>query len=174
VKIKYNVEIEDLIEFNEYYVGHSPEARRLRRSHTVYAPLAVFFSVSFVGIIEHSWVFPIIGAIFASVYSLGAPRRLRKRSRRVMEKLFSEGKNISTLGKQQLELKDDGIYNTSSAGTQSTYWNAVEHIEQTETHGFIYISSMSAHVIPALKVEEGDFNEFMQAARDHLPCASTP
>lgn len=174
MKIKYTVEIEDLIAFNEHHMDHSPMFRQSKKNAIIYTPLSLFLLFLVIGIGEHAWTLSIIGIIASLILAVLAPLTFRKHVRKTLEKSMSEGRNKGAVGQQQLELRDDGIYNTNSAGTQSTYWNAVERIEQTETHGFIYISSMSAHVIPALKVKEGDFDAFMQAARDHLPCTSTP
>lgn len=164
--IKYNVEAEDHLKFNEYHFEHSPTMRRIKRVATIYSPLSIFIALSLVGIIEKSWAFPIVGFIVSSIYAFGAPRRLQKRIQRTTEKFLSEGSNKGAFGEQQLELREDGIYNTSPSGTQTTFWDAVERIKQTETHGFIYISSTSAHVIPSQKIIEGNFDDFMQSARN--------
>ncbi len=162
--IEYQINMEDVVAFNEYHFENSPSFQKNRRIITIYAPIGIFLSVSVVGIIEHSWIFPIVGAIAATIYAIQAPRSFQKKCRTLVKTSFQEGKNKGTIGKQKLEINDDGLYNTSDSGCQTTFWHAVERIEQTDTLGFIYIASNAAHIIPKEKVIVGNFDEFMQTA----------
>lgn len=162
--IEYQIDMEDIVAFNEYHFENSPSFQKNRRIITIYTPIGMFLSVSVVGIIEHSWIFPIVGAIFATIYAIQAPRSFQKKCRRLVKNSFHEGANIGTVGKQKLEINDDGLCNTSDSGCQTTFWHAVERIEQTNTHGFIYTASNAAHIFPKEKIIVGNFDEFMQTA----------
>ena len=166
MKLTYSVTIEDLILFNEYHSEHSPFFRRARRNYQLNSSLSVLFALSFLGYLAKSWIYPIVGAVFATAFAVLAPRRFRKQIRKTAERCYKEGENKGTIGIHSLEILDTELLETNPAGNQSIKWAGVERVVSTPTHGYIYVSSNAAHVVPRASVTEGDFDAFMAAVLD--------
>ncbi len=87
---------------------------------------------------------------------LGLDKHLDKQVRLVM----AEGRTEGVLGEHDLLLGEDQLEERSAAGTQTTRFAAIDRVESTETHTFIYLAPAQAHVIPHAFVSEGDVADF--------------
>ena len=166
MKLTYSVNIEDLIIFNEYHSEHSPFFRRARRNYQLNSSLSVLFALIFLGYLAKSWIYPIVGAVFATAFAVIAPRRFRKQIRKAAERCYKEGENKGTIGIHNLEILDTELQETNPAGNQAIKWSGIERVVSTPTHGYIYVSSNAAHVVPRASVTEGDYDAFMAAVSD--------
>ena len=166
MKLTYSVTIDDLIIFNEYHSEHSPFVQRARRKYRLLSPLSMFFVFSLVGFVTKSWTYPIVGAVVAIAYAAMAPRRFRKQIRNAAEHCYKEGENKGLFGVHSLEILDAELLETNPSGNQSIKWAGIERVVSTPTHGYIYVSSNAAHVVPRASVTEGDFDAFMAAVLD--------
>ena len=166
MKLTYSVNIEDLIIFNEYHSEHSPFFRRARRNFQLNSSLSVLFALIFLGYLAKSWIYPIVGAVFATAFALIAPSRFRKQIRKAAERCYKEGENKGTIGIHSLEILDTELLETNPAGNQTIKWSGIERVVSTPTHGYIYVSSNAAHVVPRASVTEGDYDAFMAAVLD--------
>ena len=166
MKLTYSVTIDDLILFNEYHSEHSPFVQRARRKYRLLSPPSMLFVFCLVGFVTKSWTYPIVGAVVASAYAATTPRRFRKQIRNAAERCYKEGENKGLFGLHTLEILDTELLETNPSGNQSIKWAGIERVVSTPTHGYIYVSSNSAHVVPKASVTEGDYNAFMEAVRD--------
>lgn len=166
MKLTYSVKIEDLVTFNEYHSEHSPFFRRARRNYQLNTSLSVLLALGFLGYLAKSWTYPIVGAVFATAFAAMAPRRFRKQIRKAAARCYEEGENKGTIGIHSLEILDTGLLETNPTGNQSIKWAGIERVTSTSTHGYIYVSSNAAHVVPRASVTDGDYDAFMAAVLD--------
>ena len=174
MKLTYSVTIEDLVMFNLHHSEHSPFMRRARRNHQIYSPLSVLVALGLLGFIAKSWTYPVVGAVFAAAFAAMAPGRFRKQIRHAAERCYKEGENKGMLGVHSLEILDAELRETNPTGSQSIKWAGIERVVSTPTHGYVYVSSNAAHVIPRASVAEGDYDAFMEAVRDRLAMRNPP
>lgn len=62
--------------------------------------------------------------------------------------MLEEGDNKNLFNQRTLVLTDDGITETSSIGESQIRWDKINHLEETEDYLYIYVSSVSAHIVP--------------------------
>ncbi len=105
----------------------------------------------------------ILGVFCACLYPIFFRREWYKAHDRQVKKLYGEGLNKRILCIHELELRDQYLKESSEFGTQETKFAAIEKVEAIPTHGFIYIASILAYVVPRAKVIEGNFDEFIKA-----------
>ena len=165
MKLAYTVALEDMVAFNDYHWQHSPFARRTRTKLAIYTPLSIVIVLGLMSLVIGSWIYLVMGVIVAAISAAITPSRFRKHMRRAAEKCYTEGQNKGLIGRHEIEITGDGISEKNPTGSNSTCWAGIERVEQNPTHGFIYVSSNAAHVIPIASVTEGDFQEFMQVMR---------
>lgn len=80
---------------------------------------------------------------------------------------YSEGKNRGVIGEHELEISADGIIERTLYNETKSAWGAVEKIESNPEYTFIYMNSVTAHVIPTRRIIEGDLSEFLTTLGQH-------
>ncbi|MTK11455.1 MAG: YcxB family protein, partial [Clostridiaceae bacterium] len=94
------------------------------------------------------WYWLTIFTIYAVLRTIFYPKFFKNRMSKRLLKMVNEGKNMDMLGNRKLSLTEEGIINITKVSESKTRWDAIESIEETEKYIFIYISSVSAYIIP--------------------------
>jgi Ca2+/Na+ antiporter len=168
LKIKYTVDISDIVAFNQFHLDTSPLVRKQRIKMlifvaVVYASIAFFMATGKHSIYNMS-VFVIVYACFLFWYL----RFGRKVSLKRIKQIYASGKNTGTFGEHELELLPDGIREVTSVNEHITKFSGIEKVEATETHVFVFLGSLSAYVIPKSKISEGCLDAFVTALRGNI------
>lgn len=168
MKIKYKVDISDIVAFNQFHLDTSPLVRKQRIKMLIFAAFVYGSVALLMGSGKHSIynmsVFVIVYACFLFWYL----RFGRKVSLKRIKQIYASGKNTGTFGEHELELLPNGIREVTSANEHITKFEGIERVEATETHVFVFFSSLSAYVIPKAKVTEGDLNTFVDALKQRV------
>lgn len=69
-------------------------------------------------------------------------------------KIIKEGENKNILGEKTIVLTSENIIETGLSNEEKIKLNSIQKIEETEEHLFIYISSMSAFIVPIRAFED--------------------
>ena len=163
--LRYSTTIEDLVAFNRFHNLHSPVLMRQRRLATVILPVAALIAVSVMAILSRdlwSFLFPFL---FIILYVAFLRRAYGKALDKKVRRLYSAGKNRAALGVQRLSIDEDGLRSESEVSSSTISFKGIEKIESSPTHTFIYLSALSAMIIPKDAVTEGDYEDFLAQLR---------
>ena len=81
-------------------------------------------------------------------------------------KLMREGMNRNLVSPRRIEIGPEGFNETWQFGKQSLDWRAIERVAWTDTHLFLYVSAISAHIVPRRAFEcEAEFKRFCEWAQ---------
>jgi len=171
MRIGYENTIEDLVAFTHYHSAHSPSVRRAIFRNQCYT--AVAFSVilglaAFGGAAEREPVTLAGFAVLIAAYIIVTPRVVRWRTARQARRLYAESANKGVVGPHELELIGDELIERTPANELRTKLRSVERVVTDNGYTFIYLSVLSAHVIPHEAVMEGDLAVFLKALKDRL------
>jgi len=172
--IRYNLTLDDVLAFNRYHMAHSPSMRRQRWIIVWGFPLLLLLVAGITAAREPSRGSIGLAIILPLAFHLFFRLRWGRGVQRQIRKMYSEGKNADMLGEQVLELLPDGLFVRSPLSETKLLWPAVERVESTDAHLFIYTSAVGAHVIPRSSVLEGDFDEFKNALLERYRAAVPP
>lgn len=162
MRIKYNVTIDDLVAFNQFYHKHSAYGRRIKRTWGLVFPLGLFLFFCLIGVSQKDWVAPIVGGVFAGLIIWGnAGGGWRKRIGKTVRKMYEEGSNKSAVGLHELELNEYGIIVKDQYGESTHSWDGIERLGFTPDYTFIFISSVAGFSIRGTTVVEGDYSAFV-------------
>ena len=165
MKIRYPIELDDLVALHQFFIDTSSLVRKRRIATT--STFAVIFVV--LGLLRwrtENSVFPLFYfGIFAIVFTTWYWHASRKVKTKRVAKLYAQEKNKGTLCEHELEIVPDGIIERTAVGEQKTAFAGIDRIESTRTHSFVFIGTLLAHVVPHAKVLEGDVDSFMKALR---------
>ena len=84
-----------------------------------------------------------------------------------VDMLYQEGKLSGHLGEHTLEIRSDGMVERNTAGEHLSRWTEIEKVYTTPLHTFFITRTQLAYVLPRLSVIEGDYDQFIEAARAH-------
>jgi hypothetical protein len=163
--IRFERTMDDMIAFNDFHYSHSPFMKRFmfwyRWGGALFIFLVCTLLIQALTPGSPALFAPLLSLVGAGVFAAIAPSAIRRRMRKQVRKLYSEGKNVSALGELELELTDTGLIAKSAYTETKLAWGAIERIESTPTHTFLYLSSVQAYIIPHNKIIEGDYRALM-------------
>jgi hypothetical protein len=175
MKIQIEITIDDMVAFNLY---HYENSRFLMRT------------TKFLHYFLYGVAFFILGDVLIDIYQgrnhnaflrilyvvifIGMLPLLQKFLYPLFIKgMFKEGKNRGTLGSHEIRIGEDAIVDETDSGTQIVKWQAVEKVAKTEKYIIIYISSVSAQIIPRRSfLNDNSYEEFYDLVLTKINSAS--
>ena len=148
----FTLELDDWLNFNMYHLRNSPSARRIRNGMWIGVPIGFFFFAFVLGILSsgtsnrflYAVVFAAAGflrlAFYRQYYNWGMRRRVRK--------FLDEGDNEGLLGPQEVILSPNSIVARNDETEGKSSWKNVKKVVVTDDYVFVYVSSMSAFILP--------------------------
>lgn len=163
--IEYENLFEDLLEFSAFHFRTSRAGKRSRTLFAVMAAVVVLaYGISFSLSAQTPWMIALFIPLAAGASAVSQPILLRS-TRKGAERLYRDGRNVGMTGWHRLTISDRELKEESSGGSQTTRLEAIEKIAETREQAYIYVSAITAHVIPRDRVSKGDVDSFLAALR---------
>jgi hypothetical protein len=171
MKIRFDVSLDDILAYNRYHVRHSPS---IRRSTLLirWGGAILFLLICLLPAYDFEpgyWLMSLfLGLVGGITFLLLYPVLVRVVAESQQRKLYTEGSTRGEIGMHECELGEDGVIVRSETGELKTRWEGLDRIVTTDDYTFIYLSSVTAHVIPRRGVVEGDYGSFVRALMDRF------
>lgn len=161
MKIRYTLDLDDLVAFHQFYIDTSSLLWKRRLTFVVSFGL-IFLALGLLRWQLENSVFPLVYfGLFGVVSTTWYWHDSRKVKPKCVAKLYAPERNKGTLCQHELEIITDGLVERTPVGEQKTQFQGIDRIESTPTHSFVFIGTLLAYVIPHAKVTEGDVDSFM-------------
>lgn len=179
MKIEYSLTRHDLIEFNYYHLLNSKSTVRTLKYLRIVPPISMLIIPFIIELIFKTEVFLaffitfIISASFAVSWFVRFPKKHKKNMTKSLNNMLDEGKNSGVLGERTIELNDEGIHLTNPGIETSQKWDSVEKLCITDDYIYIYVSSLTALIVPTgvfRNTEEKE--EFLDIVKKNMPSDS--
>jgi hypothetical protein len=173
---EYEITKDDLSAFNLYHHFHSPTARR-QYVRSWFVPafiwLLICSGIWYLADRERGTPFrtfldllPLFSGV--PLYLLYFPWAYRRKIRKIIAGMVSEGHNRGLFCRHRVAISPDGITDSGEFGQASTVWRAVERVAQNGDHAFVYTNALAAIVVPRRAfAAPTQFEEFVRAVRDY-------
>jgi hypothetical protein len=171
MKIRYDNTLDDMVAFNRFHVAHSPALRSQRTVQAILAWLipsvattpwifAVSQWVDFDDVAGVSIFYFVIGLAITAIvlWARHIRRRIGTSIDRCARRMYREGANKGMLTTHELELTPTSLIERTEFGETTTKLVAV-----VGDYTFIYLTALTAHVIPRQAVSVGDYETFVAA-----------
>jgi hypothetical protein len=176
MKIQYSFLEDDLVEFQQFHMAHSPFVRKQRMLVMAIFTTAIMFLAAiikserpeFPGIVPRLVTGGFVSAVFCVILHFAYRRNIGKYIRR----LVHEGSTDGVFGSQELELDDLGITRRTIMRMSFAAWPVVRRVEETSDYVLIYVSSIEAYVIRKNRVVDGDLDQLVKAVKEHIDAAN--
>jgi hypothetical protein len=170
MEVEFTQTLEDVLALNQYYLAQSPALRsQQRKVQFVVAlllaggwlllssvmPLTLWWAVG-AGITLYVFV------VFVLIY----PRSVRRRSLRLAERMYAEGRNASLLRRRRFTITPETITVATDISVSTYKWLAIEKIIIEQPYAYFFVGAVQAHVLPkrAFATVEA-FLEYVETAR---------
>ncbi|MCR1900119.1 YcxB family protein [Irregularibacter muris] len=170
MEISYSLNEQDYIDFNLYHINHSDTLKKSLMIQRYVLPL-IFFIIPFVATRVTDiplWYWTSVSMVAIVVWMIFYPRYFKWEISKRLVKMLKEGKNDVMLGHRSLSLTSQGIIEHSVGSESKTSWDVVGNIYETKDYLFIYISSVSAYIVPIRIFESMEHKEkFLKEIDDY-------
>lgn len=153
MKISFELTIDDWMAFQKHYLSTSKQFKKTKILLVMILPIILLiflFFEYFKGEFNYytTTVYIIISLFWVFFYL----KRFDELSLKKTKKMIEEGNNSALLGTHNIEFSD-GYFSVKEPGSEyKTNWSAINKIEENEKYIFIYITSVSACIIPKFKI----------------------
>lgn len=165
-EIKFKVSEKDLVAFNLFHAKNSKTFRNRIRWAQIFIALIIIIVVT-IEIITQRYLGVFFTVIIGTTYLLLIPRIFTFFLDRSAKKLLSEGPNEGILGEHLLSAGGEGLSITNTSGETKLNWPAITKIAKNERYFFLYVSAISAIVIPKETVTFGDLSGFISVVEEN-------
>ncbi|MCP4405161.1 MAG: YcxB family protein [bacterium] len=160
--LTFDVQMADIVAFNQYHFQHSPAVQRGRKRIMAGIIIGIVISMIYGGVYEHSLVYVITSAILGIVLLYIASKITHYHSARSIQHIFKEGTNKTMLGRHTLNVTDEGLTEITEYTTTHIKWEGIERIVSTPDYTFVYLSAVTAAIIPRESILDGDYKPFIE------------
>lgn len=170
---EYEITQDDLTAFNLYHHRHSSTARRhyLRSWFIpVFLLLLVCTGIWYLADRERGtpWrTFLDLWPLFCMVplYLLYFPWAYRRKLHKIVAGMVNEGRNRGLFCRHRTTISPERVTRVGEFGQTSVVWSAVEKVVLTDDYAYIYISAVSAIIIPRRAfADSSEFGKFVRTA----------
>ena len=169
MQIRYDVSMEDIVEFGRYHYRSSPTARKFVIRQLLWWPVLVFALLYWFRLGVPDLVERVIPAQIGAVVMLAVvPWVVSSTIKRHIKRAYSEAPFLGLIGEHKMTTEDGGLREQSSGGEHFFFRRAVYRLAESKTHVLVYVTPVSAHVIPRAKVKKGRLDDFVAEIRKHL------
>lgn len=161
MKVEYELSKKDVIDFNIYHAKNSDVFKKSWFLQKYIIPI-IFILASFMiaRIIDVPLLYSIITfSILAVLWVVFYPKFFISEMMTRISKLLDEGKNVDLLGKHIVTVNEEGLIEKLENTESIVKWSGVEKIVSTDSHYYIYLSSISACIIPKRAFEDESVEE---------------
>ncbi len=159
-KIEFSVSVDDLVSLNDHHCQESPDIKRMVRWLTIVP--SVLCAVAGALAVAQGIMWCVILLLIALAWPFYYPRLFRHLTSSRMRRLYRKGENRSLVGKHSLCVEEDGLVHRTEHSDNRIKWLAIERLESNDDHTFIYLSAVSALVVPRHSVTNGDYDACVQ------------
>lgn len=167
LEVTYKLNADDVQAAQWHRARTSPSMRRNYRILSVFVLLLTLLPVLFVSWLAEFewWATGAFGFLAVIAWVFQCPRSYRQGLERSTLKMLREGRNALLQCTYRMEIDERGMSVRSEMGESRLSWDAVERVDETDAHIFIYVGSLTGHAVPKWAFESnGRAREFFEAA----------
>jgi hypothetical protein len=166
MRIRFENTMDDVVAFSRYCFRHSPTMIRTRRYVVWGIPLLIGCPVAWYWVANGMYESLVCFMLGCSIYVLVYPRLMLWSHGRAVRRIYMEGKNRGVVGWHELELTDLTLIERCEVGESTIRIDGIERIVSDGDYTFVFVSAVSAHIIPRASITEGDYDLFVSALQN--------
>lgn len=168
IEIEYKNSLADITAFAGFHFDHSETIKRTIQRNRYLHVIGMLITLALVSWIARSYTYLLVGVPVTVIYFIQFPNMMKKIGSNSVKRSYLEGQNIGLFDSRKISLTPEKILIASAYGESSINWRTVEKILENDKFIFIYITSVSAFIIPKQSFAGAMADDFMRQARQYL------
>ncbi|MEX1039903.1 MAG: YcxB family protein [Pirellulaceae bacterium] len=169
--LRFEVQIEDVKAFQQYYYRHSRAMRKRR-----YISMAIwgfaFFAMNYLLFREMHWFLQLTFTIALTTIATTFYVILNKWSYFYQSRNNLRNMDLSALiCDHELRQEDEFLIEVTTVNVSRHAYDKLHSVEESPNHAFIFMSPLQAHVIPKQRITQGDLTRFLPLLRERIEAA---
>lgn len=153
MKIEFNFEMSDWVEFQRNYLENSASMRKMKIVVTVLFP----FLCLMIGLVEYlrddlTYIGVSILILFSVLWVIIYPKKFVSTMLKRSEKLLNNEDNNGYLGPHSVEFNESGMTHKAPESESTIKWIGIKRVLENEKYYFLYNTSVSTLIIPKFKL----------------------
>lgn len=166
LEIRFQLTLDDLVNYNWHCIRNAKSMRW--QYYLMWLGLPGVLLLAAIPLAWFSLIFSVVFAIFGIVILATWPRRYRAAVSGNARRMYSAGENRGLKEVQTLILSPEAIHTKNPLEEITRKWAVVERMEGTDDYFYIFISSISAYIIPRrVFASDDDYQEFVDTAHKY-------
>ena len=172
VKIKYEIELEDFFVFSDYLTKTSPlMLKAIRKGQMWWAggPLAAGFLLSIMNGYSSEKTLTTLAILSVAIslpMFLMYKQYFKYRSKKQIKQLYENGSYKGIIGTHEMVISNDYLTETTEDSENKVPWNAINRVETTADHTFVFTDEVTAYIIPHQKIVGANGSQFIDKLKD--------
>lgn len=165
MKINFEVNKDDYINFNLYHLQNSKTHKKMFNIIRYFIPIVFFIPIYMIGtqiFNQPSIYWIIVAVIFSFYWILTYPKQYKRLIVKQTNKILNEGDNSSIFGRKTLEIIDGSIEVKGESTSEIVLLESIKDIKVYEDMILIYISGFMAHIIPRRYLDKDTETELIK------------
>ncbi|WP_088072301.1 YcxB family protein [Gottfriedia luciferensis] len=168
MKINYEINLEDYIEFNLHHLMHSKTVQKSLWKQRIVVSLIYLilpFLISYFFNLPLLW-YLITFSLASILWFLFFPKYFYRSAKNKMIKHLSEKDDHVLFGEHLLKIDENGMKEITQSSVHEIKWDNIVEVKGTIGYFYIYFSSMQAIIIP-LEAIKDDMEKLMHFYREN-------
>lgn len=175
MKLEYNLDIKDIMSFQENFIENSEEWQKQKKNRYIIIPALM----TLIGLFDYLWhkrfslFLMVVFGLLSLIWILHVKRNFQRNILESFEKALEEGETEHLFGHKILEFTTSGFTYSETDSEQKVSREEVSEIRETEAYYFILVSSYNGIIVPKdkLGLSEKELNELKEILNTFSPCA---
>ena len=165
MNINYQNTEADIYSYGQLIYKKSPTVKKHRlKSMNFAAILSVIFAALIYYIDTLDTV--LIWAAMSVVWLRYVPIQHKRRYLKNMIKTYQEDEHKQFFGNHSITIDENGITDKIENGINQTSWDKIEHIEEIDSHLFVFVESSLAFCIPKEQLSKSECEDFIKKLKE--------
>jgi hypothetical protein len=166
IEVHSMLTVEDQVAFNLHYLLHTPSGRRLHQARRTVPALTLPLLGLLVAWLMQTPIPAVLALMTAATWWWSWPAVMRSSVRRNVQSLLQSSRNLLFWGDQWVAVTPREVRRRTAWCYVSVLWAAVERLDVTDQHVFIFIAANAAFVVPLRDFPDAAAQlQFVEAAR---------
>ena len=169
MELEYNLENQDLVNFNIFHIKNSPLIKK--QIILTRFGIAIFYIIvgSILSYLEQRHTSFIVFLVISVIWILFYKKYFISITKKNVVKMLQEDKNKGIIGKQKIIIEDDKLFEINEYSKIEHNKKCLNKILNDEKYYYLYLTSISALIIPKTSFEnENKENNFIKMLEQFL------
>lgn len=168
MKIKYENKNSDIEAYGQLLYAKSPTVKQHRKKAWLTAVVLIVIFGIVLYVFNEDTNIQIFWLVLSVAWLIYIPFQHKKKYLKNMIETYQDENHKNFFGFHELTVSDSGLTDEIGIVVNHTGWDKIEHIEETDSHAFIFINSAMAHAISKENILDGDFEKFLSTLKSKL------